>query len=165
MVINTSELWHIRYSNCREIYEEMIVHRSYTASLTCQWNEKGLYHPEWTEQEHPTLRIDWPSNFFERFCTLKKNCVFLFGISCPKKEIAILYFLSSYEKREFFSGFNFTTAYAPSTRVQIFFNPQIFLSGYGFRPPSSHLVNSTANPDILKSALWSVTKINAQQIQ
>ena len=42
---------------------------------------------------------------------------------------------------------------APSTGIRIFLNPQFFLSGYGYRPHAS--ANSTANPDIFKSALQS----------
>ena len=46
----------------------------------------------------------------------------------------------------------------PSTRIPIFLNPQIFLSGYGFRP---HTFGSESGHFIFKSALQSGEKNSA----
>ena len=48
-----------------------------------------------------------------------------------------------------------TLTKAPSTRIRIFFNPQLVLSGYGFHPHAH-----PANLDIFKSALLEKERVN-----
>ena len=50
--------------------------------------------------------------------------------------------------------FFFTSTSAPSTRIRIFLNPQLFLSGYGLRPHASGKFGSESRYFLIRSPEW-----------
>ena len=57
---------------------------------------------------------------------------------------------------------SYVLAKAPSTRIRIFLNPQLFLSGYGYRPHASGEFDSESGHFSIRSPEWK--KINPQRI-
>ena len=52
---------------------------------------------------------------------------------------------------------------ARSTRIRIFSNPQLFLSGYGYRPHASGEFDSESEKNYIRSSEWK--KVNPQRIR